>query len=78
MASGAPPRLFFRLFTPEIAGDDLDRYTRVPFPEGEISFLHAIPPIGTKFHKPSELGASGQPNQAEGEYSGTLYFKFGE
>ncbi len=74
----ATPNLYFRLFTPEIAGEGLDRHTEVPFPEGDISFLHAIPPIGTKFHKPSELGASGQPNQANGEYTATLYFKFGE
>jgi hypothetical protein len=72
------PGLFFRLFTPEIAGDGLDRHTEVPFPEGDISFLHAIPPIGTKFHPPSELGPSGQPNEAEGEYSATLYFRFGK
>jgi hypothetical protein len=78
VASGAPPRLFFRLFTPEIAGDNLDRYTKVPFPEGDLSILHAIPPIGTKFHDPSELGESGQPNQADGEYTGTLLFKFGD
>ena len=72
VSSGPSPGLFFRLFTPEIAGDDLDRYTKAPFPEGDISFLHAIPPIGTKFHEPSELGASGQTNQADGEYSGQL------
>ena len=27
--------------------------TAVAFPEGGISFVHAIPPIGTKFHAAS-------------------------
>lgn len=30
------------------------------FPPGDISFLNAILPIGTKFHPPHELGPSAQ------------------
>jgi hypothetical protein len=34
--------------------------THVDFPPGDISFLNAILPIGTKFHPPAELGPSAQ------------------
>ena len=75
--------LFLHLFTPEAA-----RFSTVktgvrgevnpPFPPGNISFLHAISPIGTKFTKANEEGPGSQKNSFNGEtLSGTLYFRFG-
>jgi len=46
------------------------------FPPGDISFLHAIPPIGNKFHPAKNVGPGSQLSQASGTYRGTLYFRF--
>ncbi|MDT0344450.1 glycoside hydrolase family 2 TIM barrel-domain containing protein [Streptomyces litchfieldiae] len=66
--------LFLRLFTPRFGPDP--RYTAPPFPTGDLSFLDAIPAIGTKFDPPAALGPSGGPNTAAGDYSRTLFFAF--
>jgi hypothetical protein len=66
--------LFLRLFTPRFGPDP--RHTAPPFPKGDLSFLDAIPAIGTKFDAPAALGPSGGPNIATGDYSRTLYFQF--
>jgi len=48
-----------------------------PFPEGSIGFLHAIAPIGTKFHSADAMGPQGQKNPAAGQpISGILWFDF--
>ena len=72
------PNLFLRVGTPKLAGDNLDRNTAVPFPRGGVSFLHAIPAVGTKFQRAERLGPQGARPVAEGLYRGTLYFYFGE
>lgn len=46
--------IFLRLFTPELQPDPAN--TRVEFPAGDISFMHGIMPIGTKFKPTHELG----------------------
>jgi hypothetical protein len=52
--------VFLRLYTP---GNPENTYnTAPPFPPGDISFLQAIPAIGTKSQKPEKLGPSGQKN----------------
>ena len=56
--------MYLRLFTPkegEKEGFD-PRTTHVDFPEGDISFLKGIAPIGTKFHTADEHGPAGQLN----------------
>lgn len=67
-----------------------DLYFRVgqlrngPYPEstkidpvgGDLSFLHAIPPIGTKFKKASDLGPSGHKTTAHGTYRGKLILQY--
>jgi hypothetical protein len=68
--------MFLRLFTPRWGPDP--RFTTVPFPAGDISFLDAIPPIGTKFDPPANLGPESQPNIAAGDYHRTLYLHFGD
>jgi hypothetical protein len=67
--------LFLRLFTPrfENAGS-----ASAPFPPGNISFLHAIPAIGMKFAGAGSLGPQSRRELAVGEFSGTLYFHFGD
>ncbi|MET0319611.1 MAG: glycoside hydrolase family 2 TIM barrel-domain containing protein [Duganella sp.] len=51
-----------RVFTPREAGGAgfEPKGTHIDFPPGDISFLNAILPIGTKFNPPHELGPSSQ------------------
>jgi len=73
------PGLYLRVLTPASPKDP--RLTAVAFPEGDLSFMHAIPPIGTKFHAAAAYGPESQPNLVNGRtgtYSGTLHFRFGE
>ena len=75
--------LFLRVLTPR--NGENPTFTAVPFPEGDLSFLHAIPPIGTKFAGPETMGPEGQPNESVGEnptqrmgaYEARLFFRFG-
>ena len=75
--------LFLRVLTPKYGVNPT--FTAVPFPEGDLSFLHAIAPIGTKFAGPETMGPEGQPNESVGEnatqhmgaYEARLYFYFG-
>jgi hypothetical protein len=74
--------LFLRLFTPrEAEGAGFDpRSTHVTFPDGDVSVLHGITPIGTKFHPATAHGPAGQPNTVpkSGQlYEATVYFYFG-
>ena len=80
--ASATGNLFLHLFTPGEA-----KYSKVgvrgevnpPFPSGNISFLHAISPIGTKFTRADAEGPQSQKNLFNGEIlKGTLYFRFGE
>ena len=52
--------------------------TTVDFPAGDLSFLHAIPAMGSKFVTPEKTGPASQPAKASGTYSGSLAFGFGE
>jgi hypothetical protein len=52
--------VFLRLYTPD--NPETVYNTAPPFPSGDISFLQAIPAIGTKSQKPEKLGLSGQKN----------------
>ncbi|MEO9474373.1 MAG: glycoside hydrolase family 2 TIM barrel-domain containing protein [Cyclobacteriaceae bacterium] len=51
--------VFLRLYTPYLSED---KRIAPPFPEGDISFMQAIPPIGTKTNDPWNMGPSGQKN----------------
>jgi hypothetical protein len=66
--------LFLRLYTPKTEADPVS--ARMLMPSGDISLLHAITPIGNKFHKAADTGPMGQRNQAAGVYQGELYFQF--
>ncbi len=58
--------IYLRLFTPDQPGAVYN--TAPPFPGGDISFMHGIPPIGTKSQQTWRLGPSGQKN---------MYFDYG-
>ncbi|MBN2165170.1 MAG: hypothetical protein JW717_02725 [Marinilabiliaceae bacterium] len=52
--------MFFRMLTPDWPKQPFN--TAPPFPDGDISFLHGITPIGTKPLSPERMGPSGQKN----------------
>jgi hypothetical protein len=56
----------------------MNNNTSPSFPEGNIGFMHAIPPIGTKFNRPEVMGPQSQKNVRDGSVflSGALYFDF--
>ena len=56
----------------------LARYARANLPDAGLSILHAIPPIGNKFHRADQTGPQGQLNHASGEYHGRIRFIFGD
>jgi hypothetical protein len=59
--------IFLRLFTPEPPKDPCN--TAPPFPSGDISFMHGIPPIGTKSQIPENMGPMGRKN---------MYYDYGK
>jgi hypothetical protein len=72
------PDLFVQVLTPEFPPKNLQAKTTVSLvPQAGLAFLHAIPPIGSKFHTPKDSGPQGQPTQASGEYTGSVSFHFG-
>ena len=84
------PDLFLHVFTPKQPGEEGSpsepRHTATPFPSGDLSFLHGIPAIGTKFRPAENTGPSGRPNQAQShykdkdkfDYQPRLFFYFGD
>jgi len=75
--------VFMRLFTPQYPKLTYGNNIAPAFPTGDISFMHGIPPIGTKSQKPEKLGPEGQLNQyfnydkhIEDALSLILYFDF--
>jgi len=74
--------VFLRLLTPD---PPVTRYSDVvapSFPQGNISFLHGINPIGTKFKAARRLGPMSQKNRFQHyrcfNKEMTLYFNFSE
>jgi len=67
--------LFLRIFSQ--SDGDHPRHTKMVWPPGDISILHAIPAIGTKFKDADQFGPESQKFQAKGVYSGRLNFYFG-
>ena len=70
--------LYLHLFTPQ-----KPKYARggvyPDFPEGDISLLNYISPIGTKFSQANEEGPQGQLNPPpDKSFKCTIYFKFGD
>lgn len=63
---------YLRVGTPRISHEN----TTVEFPAGDLSWLHAIAPIGEKFTPTEALGPSAAWTTASGEYQGSLTFTF--
>jgi hypothetical protein len=73
--------LFLHLFTPATATNlkGVRGGVNPPFPSGNISLLHGISAIGTKFSGADEEGPQGRKNIYTGDsLKGTVYFRFGE
>jgi hypothetical protein len=66
------PSVYLRLGTPRITVPS----TMAEFPAGDLSFLHAIPGMASKFKTIAESGPSAAPAEACGEYRGTVVFEF--
>lgn len=72
--------LFLHLFTPATATNlrGVRGDITPPFPSGNLSVLHGISPIGTKFSRADEEGPQGKKNIYNGDLlKGTIYFRFG-
>ena len=54
--------VFLRLYTPDYPQDVYEARTSPAFPDQDISFMQAIPAIGSKTNQPERLGPSGQKN----------------
>jgi hypothetical protein len=72
MISPASPETFVRVGTPRISHPQ----TTAEFPGGDLSFLHAIPAMGSKFKPPSDSGPMARPAKATGRYEGSVVFQF--
>jgi len=70
--------IYVQLFTPKTPPANLAGQTVVPFPNAGISFLNAIPAVGSKFGSPISTGPMGQPAIAKGEYRGRISLYFGK
>ncbi len=70
----AKPEVFFRVGTPR----DDHPSTTIDFPAGNVSFVHAIPAIGSKGKPAPQAGPQSQPAKASGRYEDSLVFRFGD
>ena len=70
--------IYVQILTPKTPPSNLQGQTGVPFPNAGVSFLHAIPAIGSKFVGPKSSGPMGQPASATGEYKGHISLYFGK
>jgi hypothetical protein len=73
--------LFLHLLTPDKPAGRTNDHTIAPFPDGALSILSAISPVGTKFKSAAELGPQSQPNTVFSSshtdpISGKFYLKF--
>ncbi len=72
--SAGDPGTYLRIGTPRISHP----LTTVSFPAGDLSFLKAIPAMGSKFITPAKSGPSSQPVKVSGLQSGSLVFHLGD
>jgi len=76
--------LYLGLFRPAFAegmavdGESLARNTDAELPRGDLSFLHSISSIGTKFHTAEELGPQGRERLPPGLYRGRVWIGIDE
>ncbi len=71
------PGLFLQMLHPAQQKSKFIAYVNPPFPKANLGFLHAIPPIGTKFKGAETMGPQSQKNApVNGFVSGSLWFDF--
>lgn len=70
LVNNGTPDLYLRVGTPLLSHIN----TSVDFPPGDLSFLAAIPAIGSKVITTEYSGPSSQPAKAVGAYQGSLLF----
>ncbi|MEO7100676.1 MAG: glycoside hydrolase family 2 TIM barrel-domain containing protein [Luteolibacter sp.] len=68
------PETYLRIGTPRISHP----FTTMAFPAGDLSFLGAIPAMGSKFLTPEKTGPASQPAKVSGVQSGSLVFRMGD
>ncbi len=73
--SGVP---FMQVLTPQFPPEKLAGHTIPNLPGCGLGFLDAIPPIGSKFQAPAVLSPSGERSLAQGDYSASVRFYFGD
>jgi hypothetical protein len=68
---------FLQLYRPSNPAGASNNNTSPAFPDGDIGFLSAIAPIGTKFQSAASMGPQSQPNAmyTTTPIQGVLYFK---
>ena len=69
---------FFQMLKPDKPQGADNDYTSPPFPAGNLGFIYAIPPIGTKFQAPEKMGPQSQKNLQLNytPITGVLWFEF--
>jgi hypothetical protein len=70
LVNNGSPGLFLRVGTPQLG----HIHTSMDFPPGDLSFLAAIPAMGSKMIAVGSTGPSSQAAKAAGTYQGTLLF----
>lgn len=70
--------IFFQMLHPEKPNGATNNFTSPAFPKNNLGFMYAIPPIGTKFQSPIDLGPRSQKNMQlnSSPIRGTLWFDF--
>lgn len=69
-------KTFVRVGTPKFPPAKLSGRTRVNCPPGNLSVVRDIPPMGTKFHVPAQLGPQSTTPLVRAPYQGTIYLHF--
>lgn len=73
--SGVP---YMQVLTPDFPPAKLAAKAVAPAPKCGLGFMDGIPPIGSKFKEAIYGGPQGLPNVAQGDYSGSISFYFGD
>jgi hypothetical protein len=70
------PGLYLQMLHPEKQKTKFNPFVNPNFPKGNLGFLHAIAPIGTKFRGPETMGPQSQKNGPAENIKGNLWFDF--
>lgn len=70
--------IYVQVLTPKMPPTNQIGQAFATFPKAGISFLRAIPAVGSKFVGPRSSGPTGQPVVANGDYNGHVSLYFGK